>query len=107
MISGHNDLNPKLIKQYEDEFELFVVEIELKQKKVRGLSGYGRQENWPEEKRMPFFIVLETEIEKATLAGRSVIVEMDTNAKLGKKFIKEDPHEMSPNGLILANIVER
>ena len=107
MISGHKDLNPKLIEQYEDEFELLVVEIELKQKKVRIISGYGPQENWPEEKRMPFFIALETEVEKATLAGRSVIIEMDANAKLGKRFIKEDPHEISPKGLILANIVER
>ena len=88
MISGHKDLNPKLIEQYEDEFELLVVEIELKQNKVRVISGYGPQENWPEEKRMPFFIALETEVEKAALAGRSVIVEMDANAKLRKKFIK-------------------
>ena len=107
LISGHKDLNPKLIEQYKDNFELLVVEIELKQKKVRIISGYGPQENWPEEKRMPFFIALETEVEKATLAGRSVIIEMDANAKLGKKFIKEDTHEISPNGLILANIVER
>ena len=107
LISGHKDLNPKLINQYEDEFELIVVEIELKQKQVRVISGYGPQENWPEEKRMPFFIALETEIEKAALAGRSVLVEMDANAKLGNKYIKGDPHEMSPNGLILAKIVER
>ena len=107
LISGHKDLNPKLIEQYEDEFELLVVEIELKQKKVRVISGYGPQENWTEEKRMPYFIALETEIEKATLAGRAVIVEMDANAKLGRKYIRRDPHEISPNGVILANIVER
>ena len=105
LISGHKDLNPKLIEQYEDDFELLVIEIELKQKQVRVISGYGPQENWPENKRMPFFIALETEIAK--LAGRSVIVEMDANAKLGKKYIKGDPHEMSPNGHILAQIVER
>ena len=56
---------------------------------------------------MPFFIALETEIEKAALADRSVIIEMDANAKLGKKYIKGDPHEISPNGQILAQIVER
>ena len=56
---------------------------------MRVISGYGPQENWPEEKRMPLFIALETEIEKAALAGRSVIVEMDANAKLGNKYIKE------------------
>ena len=38
---------------------------------------------------MPFFVALETEIEKAALAYRSVIIEMDANAKLGKKYIRE------------------
>ena len=107
LISAHKDLNPKLIVQYEEEFELLVVEIELKEKKVRVISGYGPQENWPEDKRMPFFIALETEIEKAALADRSVIIEMDANAKLGEKYIKGDPYEISPNGTILAQIVER
>ena len=87
LIAGHKDLNPKLIVQYEEEFELLVVEIELKDKHVRIISGYGPQENWPEDKRMPFFLALETEIEKAGLADRSVIIEMDANAKLGKKYI--------------------
>ena len=51
LISAHKDLNPKLIVQYEDEFELLVVEIELKEKKVLVISGYGPQENWPEDKK--------------------------------------------------------
>ena len=32
---------------------------------------------------------------------------MDANSKLGPKYIKEDPHKMSPNGELLAGIVER
>ena len=107
LIAGHKALNPMLITQYEEEFELLVVEIELKEKQVRIISGYGPQENWPEEKRMPFFIALEAEIEKAALADRSVIIEMDANAKHGAKYIKGDPHDISPNGSILAQIVER
>ena len=70
-------------------------------------SGYGLQENWPEEKMMPFFIVLEAEIENAALADRVVIIEMDANAKLGAKSIKGNPQYISPNGSILAQIVER
>ena len=60
-----------------------------------------------EEKRLPFFIALETEIEKAELAGKSVIVEMDANAKLGPKYIAKDPHGITPNGSLLAGIIER
>ena len=53
LIAGHSSLNPKLIEVYEDEFELIVVEVELKEKEIRVISGYRPQENWPEEKRRP------------------------------------------------------
>ena len=107
LIACKKYLNPKLIEEYEGEFELLVVEIELKGRQIRVISGYGPQENWPEDKRMPFFLALETEIEKAVLARKSVLVESDANSKLGPEFIPRDPHKMSPNGAILASIVER
>ena len=107
LIACKKELNPKLIEQYEDEFELLVVEIELKGRQIRVISGYGPQENWTEEKRMPFFLALETEVEKAVLAGKSVLFESDANSKLGPELIPRDPHKMSPNGAILASIVER
>ena len=71
------------------------------------ITGYGPQENWEEDKRMPFFIALETEIEKAKLLGKSILIEMDANSKLGHKFIPNDPHEMSQNGAVLAAIILR
>ena len=46
-------------------------------------------------------------MEKAILDGKSLNVEMDSNSKMGSKYIPNDPHEMSPNGAILAAIVER
>ena len=70
----------------------------MKDRTIRVISGYGPQENWPEDKRRPFFVALETEVEKANLAGKSTIIELDANAKLGKqKYIPNDPHEISPN----------
>ena len=71
MVACHKDLKPKLVEEYEEDFELLVVEIEVKKKQIRVFSGYGPQENWKEEKRMNFFTALETEIEKAMLAGKS------------------------------------
>ena len=56
---------------------------------------------------MEFFLALETEVERAELAGKSVIIEMDANSKLGAKYVEKDPHQMSPNGSILAGIIER
>ena len=107
MIAIHTDLNPKLVEEYSEDFELLVVEIVTENQEIRVISGYGPQENWAEEKRLPFFIALETEVEKAELAGKSIIIEMDANAKLGVKYIAGDPHAITPNGVLLAGIIDR
>ena len=44
---------------------------------------------------------------KAELAGKSTIIEMDANTKLGPEYIPNDPHTMSGNGKILSNIIKR
>ena len=65
MIGVPHALNPVLIQEYSGEFELLVVELKIKDKEIRIISGYGPQENWNEVDRMPFFIALEEEINKA------------------------------------------
>ena len=107
VIAAHKDLNPKLVEEHSEEFELLVVEVKTEETPIRIISGYGPQENWDEEKRIHFFLTLEIEIEKAELAGKAIIIEMDANAKLGSKYIAGDPHDMSPNGALLAAIIER
>ena len=44
---------------------------------------------------------------KARLEGKLIILELDANSKLGNKYIKDDPHSISPNGVILSGIFER
>ena len=107
IIGINKALNPMLIKDYSDEFELVVVEIKLHNKEIRIISGYGPQETWSEAERLSFFVALEEEIVKAGLLGVSVIIEMDSNSKLGRHFIPLDPHEQSANGKVLAGIIER
>ena len=71
------------------------------------ISGYGPQDSWKLEDKLPFFLALEEEISKAELAGRSTIIGFDANSKLGQKWIPNDPHEQSQNGHTLAGIMER
>ena len=75
MIAIHKDLNPKLIEEYNDDFELLVVEVDTEETPIRIMSGVGPQENWDEEKRIPFFLALETEMERAELAGKSILIQ--------------------------------
>ena len=103
----HKALEPFLITEYSDEFELLVVEFKAAEKEIRIMSGYGPQENWPVASRMPFFLALEEEVVKAELAGKSIIIELDANSKLGPELIPGDKHQQSENGRILAGIIER
>ena len=107
MIGVHKSFNPMLINEYSEDFELLSVEFKVRNKEVRVISGYGPQESWTENERMPFFIVLEKEIIKAQMDGKSVILEMDSNSKLGPEVIANDPHGQSPNGKVLCDIVTR
>ena len=107
MIGAHKALKPVLIHEYSDDFELLVVEIEVANRQIRVMSGYGPQESWSESERMPFFLALEEEIIKAQLAGRSILIELDANSKLGPKLVPGDMHEQSMNGKVLAAIIAR
>jgi hypothetical protein len=107
MIGVHKALKPVLIIEYNETFELLVVEINVANKDIRIMTGYGPQENWAPKERIPFFEALEEKIIKAELAGKSVIIEADFNSKLGPNFIPNDPKPQSPNGKLLAEIIGR
>ena len=107
LIGAHKSLNPILIEEYSEDFELLVIEVTIGGKDIRNISGYGPQENWPKEQRTPFFEALEQEVIKAKSNNKLVLVQMDANSKLGPKIIKGDPHTQSDNGKILAEIIVR
>ena len=107
IIGAHKALHPILISEYSEDFELVVIEIKIKNKDIRIMSGYGPQETWPEADRIPFFMALEQEIVKAEMQGKSMFIEMDSNNKLGPEIIPNDPHTQSGNGKLLAEIVSR
>ena len=44
---------------------------------------------------------------KAQMDGKSVFLQLDANSKLGSTYIANDPKPQSPNGKILAGILER
>ena len=107
MIGVHKGLKPFLIEEYSSDFELLVVEIKVANRDVRIISGYGPQESWPETERMPFFLALEQEKVKAELDGKSILIELDANSKLGPQYIPGDMHCQTENGKLLAGIIDR
>ena len=107
LLAAHKSLDPILIEEYSEDFELLVVEIKMGGLDVRVMTGHGPQENWNKDDRMPFFMKLEEEIAKAKLHEKAIFLQMDANSKLGPGIIKGDPHQQSENGKVLAEIVRR
>ena len=107
MLGIHKSLEPVLIEEYTESFELVVAEIKVANKEIRLITGYGPQETWTDDEKMPFFVALEEEVSKANMSNKSIIIQIDANSKLGPTYIEKDPKPMSPNGTILAGIIER
>ena len=104
MLGAHVKLQPVLVSEYSELFELLVVQVKVEGREIRVITGYGPQENLKADQIMPFFSKLEEEIVSAKLANKSIIIQMDGNSKLGKEVILNDPKEQSPNGAILAEL---
>ena len=107
LVGALKELKPMLVKEYTDDFELIVIEIALDKKEIRIITGYGPQENLNEDERLAFFLALEEEVVKAEVLGKSLIIQMDANSKLGPNWITGDPHSQTQNGRLLAGILER
>ena len=90
-----------------DEVEVLTVEIALKQITIRFLTAYVPQEGAGEDKINKFYATLEEEIMKCEQEGCGLVAEFDCNAKLGSEIIEGDPNNMSANGKIFWDLLER
>ena len=54
ILGAHKALEPILIQEYSDEYELIVIEVSVGGKVIRVMKGYGPQETWTPDQRMPF-----------------------------------------------------
>ena len=79
---AHKSLDPVLIEEYS---ELIVVELKMGSMDTRIISGYGPQENWKMDQKLPFFRALEEEVKKAKLHGNAIFIQMDANSKIGSR----------------------
>ena len=106
-IGVHKSLNPILIEEFLEEFQLIGVQVSIGEKNVRVITGYGPQENWKRKEKISFFQTLEEEIVKAKSSEKLVYIQMDANSKLGPAMIKGDPHAQSDSGKTLTAIIKR
>ena len=105
MSAVHVNLKPVAISDENPEF--LVVDITGNFGTIRTINCYGPQENLNLEVRNDFFIELERRIVSAKSELKMICIECDANSKLGNNWIAGDPHEMSENGKLMAEIISR
>ena len=86
MLGIHTGLQPGLVNKYSDRFNLIVVEVQIGNKSIRVITGYGPQKSWDSNEIIPFITALEAEIVSTELEGKSVIISIDANANLDKNI---------------------
>ena len=95
------------VKVPDENCEFLVVDIEDKFGSMRLINCYGPQENLSVEIRTQFFIDLETRIIRAKNCDKLICIELDANSKLGTSYVAGDSREMSSNGKLFADLIER
>ena len=70
MLGSHVGLEPVLINEYSEQFELLIVQVKAGDKDILVITGYGPQEHWSDGDRLPFFTALEEEIASAEYEGK-------------------------------------
>lgn len=67
MLGVHVSLQPVLVSEYSETFELLVVECKTNNQNIRFITGYGPQETWDLGTKLVFFNVVEEEVSKGCL----------------------------------------
>ena len=101
------NLSPLLISSGSNEEEILIIQAQVGKHSIRINNGYGPQETEVKEKIYSFWEEIEKEIINAKEANCFILLQMDANAKLGCEVIKNDPNQMSENGMLLYNILKR
>ena len=91
----------------DDEAEFITVHLRFDDKHIRLVLVYGLRENDSVNKIADLHDSTSIQVEWANLAGYSVFLVGDFNAKLGTEFIKGEIHQMSNNGARLNGIMEK
>ena len=110
-----NNLNPVLISTGSEDFEALIIQVKIGSKDLRIFNCYGPQEQSQAQRPVNeqtaainiFWQELEKEIINAYEDNCMILIEMDANAKIGWKNIRQDPHETSENGQLLLDLADR
>ena len=74
---------------------------------IRLILAYGPQKGDTKDEIDDFYENLQIQLDRSFMKGDSVLLVGDLNAKLGKTVRKSDIHDMSANGKLLCDIIDK
>ena len=74
---------------------------------IRVVTAYGPQLGDKLERKQKFWDYIEREVINAIKTGSGFILQMDSNAHLGKDYIKNDQNDRNLNGKLFCEFLER
>ena len=109
LTAADENLMPVLISTgKEDDSEILTIQVKAGNHDIRIINAYGPQEDDSNKDEIyRFWQEIEEEITNAKDDNCMIVIQMDANAKIGKKHVKNDPNDDTHNGRILIDVVER
>ena len=106
-VAVKHGLCSSLVIDYGENAEFITVRLCFGLESIRLILAYGRQEGDVKDEIEDFYENLQIQIDRSVLKGDSVLIVGDLNAKLGKTVINRDIHDMSANGKLLYDIINK
>ena len=101
-------LNPMLISSRNEDAETLTVQMQLHDRQLRVINGYGPQNDDTPQNKLNFWMGLEEEIIAAKSESCMILIQMDANAKVGQQILSSDPNcDMDGNGKLLLEVINR
>ena len=92
---------------YGENAEFITVRLCFGLECIRLILAYGPQEGDARDEIEDFYENLQIQTDRSVLKGDSVLIVGDLNAKLGKIVINRDIPDMSANGKLLYDIINK
>ena len=107
LTAADEDMDPVLIGTGSEDTEIMTIQVKVGNEDIRIINAYGPQEDDETNEKLNFWHELEMEVTKAKDNNCMVVIEMDANAKVGKDVLRGDPHNMTGNGKLMLDMLER
>ena len=107
LTAVNEKFQPSLLETVNNNPDILIVQCKISNYDINLINGYGPQESETMEEKLKFFSCFETAIVNSKLNGNLICSQLDANSKIGLENLKSDPNNMSPNGQLLMEIVNR